>query len=173
MQSNRLRVLAIALSVFCLEGCATLASGPVFSEAKAPPPRAEKALVYVFRERAEPVAWGTTVYVDRAVVTSLRNKGFTWAYLDPGEYRIRTVWNLLSGQSNAAFQLTARAGETYYLEVKGISQVSGATVAGGTAVPTFTTGSGLILQDPKMAEERISACCRFEPPAASHYSPRP
>jgi hypothetical protein len=79
MRSNHLRVLALLLCVLILEGCATLASGPVFSEAKAPPPAPEKALVYVFRERAEPVAWWTTVYFDRSVVATLRNKGFTSA----------------------------------------------------------------------------------------------
>jgi hypothetical protein len=158
------RFLVLVLSVLILGGCATLANGPVFSEAKAAPPESGKALVYVFRERAEPVAWGTTIYFDRSVVANLRNKGFTWAYLDPGEYRIRAAWPLLAAQSSATFRLTARAGETYYLELQGISEISGTWV---------TVGSGLIPRDPRVAEWRISSCCRFEPPAESHYSPQP
>ena len=126
------------------------------------------ALVYVFRDRAEPTAWGATVYFDDSKVATLRENGFTWAYLAPGQHRVSAKWFWLSGQEDSSITLNVAAGETYHLELLGISRGS----MGGGFIYT-QMGSGFNRADPRMADERIAACCRFQQPAAPRYPAAP
>jgi uncharacterized protein DUF2846 len=152
-----------------LSGCAVAAHAPTFAAAKAAPPEEGMALVYIFRDRAQPTAWSATVYFDESKVATLKEDGFTWAYLAPGEHRVRAEWPWLSGQDDSSITLNVVPGETYYLELLGIARVTGVT----WPVTHFQMGSGFIVLDPRIGEEAISRCCRFQPPAASRYPTGP
>jgi hypothetical protein len=150
-------ILALVLASF-LAGC--VAHGPAFSDAKPAPPAPGFALVYVFREHAEPTAFGATVFFDESRVATLNQKGFTWAYLAPGEHRIRTRWPLLATQRSTSVTLNVVAGETYVLDLRAIMRVEG---------PDLVFGSGMGRLDPQSGVARISRCCRFQRPERTHY----
>lgn len=164
MVRNAVCIGALLIST-ALGGCAVAANAPSFSAATAPAPEPGMALVYIFRDRAEPTMWPATVYFGEDAVTTLRENGFTWAYLAPGQHSISAKWNALSGQENSAITLNVVAGETYHLELLGMSRVAG----GIGRIMYLQMGSGLNRLDPQLAVERMSLCCRFQPPAARAY----
>lgn len=154
----------LTLTIF-LSGCVTVAQGPDFSEARAKTQPTNKATVYVFRKHAEPTAWGATVYFADRPVASLNEGGFTWAHLSPGKQTIRAVWSPISGQRDSKIDITVEAGKTYYVELLGVSQVTGYSM--GTMY--YRIGSGLNEVHPVPAEDILARCCKFQAPAASDY----
>lgn len=151
-----------------LSGCAASRQAPSFADTKVAPPREGTALVYVFRDRAEPTAWGATVHLGESKLATLKEDGFTWAYLAPGEHRVTLKWPLLSGQRESSFTLNVVANETYYLELVGVSRL-----VSGPPSWSYQTGSGFAVRDARAGGEAISRCCRFQPPTASQYPPAP
>lgn len=159
------RVLILQVLVLFLAGCATVAKGPSFSEARAKGPMPGHAIMYVYRKYAEPTAWGAMVQVDGADVSTLNQGGFTWVYVKPGKRVVSAVWHGLSGQSDSKLELDVSEGNTYYLEVTGISRVVG--VFGGMILGQM--GSGINNMKPDFAEQRLDACCKFQPPVTGVY----
>lgn len=158
--------LAGSLALYlALGGCVVAANAPSFAEAAAPAPEEGMALVYVFRDRAEPTAWGATIFFDDDRVAMLKEDGFTWAYMAPGTHRIRAEWHWLSGQEDSFITLNVAPGRTYHLELLGVVNVTG--MVGNTMY--MEIGSGMNLLEPRLAVERMSSCCRFQRPAAPRY----
>lgn len=148
-----------------LEGCASVAQGPAFSQARAQTQPADKAVVYVFRKYAEPTAWGATVHFGKSEVATLNQGGFTWAYVSPGRLTVRAVWAGLSGQKDSNVEISVQPGKTYYLELLGVSRVTG-YIAG---MIYTTMGSGLNELSGAAAEPTIAQCCKFQKPASINY----
>jgi hypothetical protein len=168
MMRSALLAGCLALQL-ALGGCVVAASAPSFADAVAPAPEEGMALVYVFRDRAEPTAWGATIFFDDDKVTTLKEDGFTWAYLAPGEHRIRAEWFWLSSQEDSFITLDVAAGQTYHLELLGVVNVTG--MAGNMMY--MEIGSGMNLLDARTAVERMTRCCRFQQPAAPRYPVSP
>lgn len=143
-------------------GCATVAKGPSFSESKAVNSKPGFATLYVFREYAEPTAWGAEVQVDSKPVTTLNEKGFTWIYVKPGTKNIKAVWPGISAQKDSSISIDAVEGKTHFVELTGISKPMA-----GYPMILFKMGSGLNLIKPESAVKRLEACCKFQKPAST------
>ncbi len=145
-------------------GCAMSAVGPSYQEAKPSAVRQDAALVFVVRDYAEPTAIGADLTVDKAPVVQLYQKGFTWFYLKPGNHQLKAGWGL-TGQRSSTIDLEAEAGQTYYVELVGVSRMVGTTGAGG-----FITrlGSGLNGVAEEYALKKL-AVCKFQRPKAEEY----
>ena len=157
--------------VMLLSGCATVAEGPAFSQARALRPMAGKATVYVFRKYAEPTAWGATIQFDNQEVATLNQGGFTWAYLTPGKRTVRAVWAGMSGQRDSFVELDVNAEKIYFVELTGTSRFAGTGTGSlpGTYNMYFRVGSGMSEVNPAVAEPIVSQCCKFQKPRAPEY----
>jgi hypothetical protein len=162
---NERRLILTLVALFTLAGCATAPDGPAYPASRATLQPSDKSTVYVYREHAEPTAWGATIKLaDREIVT-LGQGAFTWAYLPPGKHLIRAVWPALSGQQDSTIEAELQSGKTYYFELTGISRVTGAA---GTIL-FLRMGSGLNEVTPSVAEAKLSQCCRFQKPTVLDY----
>lgn len=153
------------LSLLVLGACATVATGPSFFEAKAPPPPKGKATVYVYRKHAEPTAWGTTIFFASKEVANLSQGEFTWVHVSPGELMVRLTWPPLSGQRDSQLQLLIQSGRIYFLEVSGLSR--GFCV--GLGCVTTHIGSSLHEVNPEVAPDVIESCCKYQKALTSLY----
>lgn len=157
--------LLFVSSMLLLTGCATVAEGPKYSTSKAQQDIKGYAILYVFREYAEPTAWGATIKIDGKEVSTLNQGGFTWVYVKPGKRSITAAWAVLSGQKDSSIDLEIEADKKYYVDLTGISRVSG--VSGGTIY--FQMGSGLNNVRPNVADIRLSKCCKLQKPKDLKY----
>ncbi len=161
------RKLKLAI-VVCLAafhyGCATVATGPAFTGLDQVQPKEGLALVYIFREYAEPTAWGSTIHVDSQKIATLNQGGYTWIYAKPGTRVFSGKWAGLSGQRDSEITLDLAANETYFVDLTGISRASG---AGSTTYVTM--GSGLNLVDPTESVKRLKACCKLQAAELATY----
>lgn len=152
------------LTLGLMAGCASTPPGPTYAEAHIPSPPPDKALVYVFRKYAEPTAWDASIKIDSVVGASLSQGTFTVAKLKPGTHAINAVWAGLSGQRDSEITLDVKAGETYFIELTGISQLAGwAPIAGlGPAAGLqYRMGSGLAELPKEAGELRLGECCKL------------
>ncbi len=115
----------------------------------------EGANVIVYRFYAEPTAWAATVKIDGEKLAAIGNKKWTAVKLEPGTYEFRTSWPIFSGQSGGRHELTVEEGETYFLEIRGVSRSDGMYI---------TTGSGIGEYTGPRPYERIAGCCSFKEP---------
>lgn len=159
---SAIRTVAFLFCLSALAGC--VAQGPVYSESKPLQEKPGYAVLYVFREYAEPTAWGSTIHIDDKEVVTLDQGGFTWVYAKPGKRKIKAVWAILSGQRNSFISLEIAEGKTYFVDVTGISQMTGAGY--GYLVKM---GSGMNDVNPEAAEARLQKCCKFQRPISDSY----
>jgi hypothetical protein len=163
-------LLAVAGACWALvgAGCALNAAGPGFEESKPAGTPADRALVFVYRFHAEPTAMPASVSVDGVEVADLYQSGYTWFYATPGTRRIKASWGLLSGQSPARITIDLQPGQTYYLELVGVSRLTGATGDSAYGEYVFQAGSGLNALYREAAEPMLTAC-HFQRPRATSY----
>ena len=131
-----------------------LANGPAATEEATRPADAN---LFIYREHAEPTIWSPTIKIDDQKLVALGNRRYTATHLLPGTYKIKLIWPFLSGQRNAEMDVTIAEGETRYVEVTGISQLSGV----GYQTYYFTLGSGIADVRPEHARVVIGRCCEF------------
>lgn len=124
-------IAAVALtSALLAAGCSGFLSkrnppaGPSFERAKAPGPRADAALLYVFRHRAEPIHEPATLVLDGSKVAKLSHWGFTWLYARPGTRSLGVRWDQLTGQLPADLTLKLEAGQAYYVELTSVDRTT-------------------------------------------------
>ena len=157
-----IRICNVVLSLIVmlsLSACATVASGPSYAEIETVQAKEGYAILYVFREYAEPTAWGSKILVDSEPVATLNQKGFTQTYIKPGTREIWAKWGSTTGQQDSKISLKAETGKIYYIELTGISQLANTRAVGLDIVWDVITGSGLGLVNPTDAEKRLQACC--------------
>lgn len=159
------RAVGFLMCLSVLSGCATVAQGPAYLESRAVQGKPGHAVLYVFREYAEPTMWGSTVHIDDKEVTTLNQGGFTWVYAKPGNRKIKAVWAGMSGQRDSFVSFDIAEGKTYYVDLTGISQMAGVTVG----YMYFRMGSGLNGVNAEAAEARLVKCCKFQKPISDTY----
>ena len=157
-----IRLLSPFFCVAILVGCATVAKGPSYTEAKASKPKPGYATIYVMRDYAEPTAWGAEIRIGGSPLTTLNQKGFTWVYSKPGKTEVRAVWSGMSGQKDSLISIDTEASKTYYLELTGISQFRGIVMS----TVFFKMGSGLNEMRPEAAVSKLETCCSFQKPGS-------
>ncbi|HZS66579.1 MAG TPA: DUF2846 domain-containing protein [Burkholderiales bacterium] len=159
--------LLIIASLAAFAGCATPPEGPAYPEAKASAVKPGHALLYVFREYAEPTGFAAKIYVDGQEITSLSQGGFTWVYAQPGMRRITSTW--AGSQDPGAIAVNLGQDKTYYLEVKGRAKSTMHGMVGIVPIVSLQMGSGFVLTDPESSEVRLAKCCRFQKPLREEY----
>lgn len=159
--------------IYFATGCSTLASGPSFNEAKAKNNKAGYAIVYIYRNYAEPTVWGSTIFIDGKEVQKISQKGFTWVYAKPGKREVTGVWSGMASQRPAKISLNIKENKTYYIELTGISKadlVGGKTTHSGTTLYIDTDiHSDLHLIKAETAKRRISKCCKYQGSGSKYY----
>jgi hypothetical protein len=156
MRTSRIGALGLCFAVLAA-GCATSQAGQSYAEAKPTEARTDAALVYVMRFRAEPHAATATVLVDGTEVTDLPDAGFTWFYLPPGRHEIHARWGPVTGQHPASIALDLEAGQTYHLELTGVSQTTGH----GTTVASWLEQRSAFAIEPKLSS------CNYQKPRST------
>lgn len=161
--SKKLKLVISILLVGILSGCATVAKGPAFTGLEEVKPRQGLAIVYIYREYAEPTAWGSTIHIDSQRVATLNQGGYTWIYAKPGTRKLSGKWPALSGQDDSELSIDLAANTTYFVNVTGVSQLS-------SSMPGFITmGSGLNLVDPQESVNRLKICCKLQTAESTTY----
>lgn len=148
----------LALSFWLLAaGCGMRnpAVGPSYASSKPTEPRADAALVYVMRRKAEPVAVRATLLADGKEVVELSNWGFTWFYLPPGHHQLEARWPPVSGQLPAQLTLDVAAGRAYHVELMGVKRTTGHGQILGSSFEQRTAFDG----------GRLLDACGFQRPA--------
>jgi len=144
----------ISLTIFItLTGCAaTLHKGPKFTVA--PPPANGLALVYLYRPHSPPLWRSPTIYINNLEIMDLYNQGYTYLYVKPGKYHIKTDWSFDAGAPDLEGDATFKSGKTYYIKLGGNMSFSGNTVK---------TSSSLGSISPVMARSEIAQCMFINP----------
>ena len=141
--------IAVTLLVL-LQACATtLHEGPKFSEARAP--AAGEALVYVYRGHAPPLYFSPAISFDSVKVVDLANKGYTYVYVKPGEYTIRSEWPALAVAPSLNGKFAFAAGQTYFLRLGGAMEFT-------RRAEVSSTRSSLFSVPPVVGRQEIAEC---------------
>ncbi|MFA5060646.1 MAG: DUF2846 domain-containing protein [Candidatus Omnitrophota bacterium] len=80
------QILILSLLGMVISGCATYATGPLFSQAPASP--TDKGTLYVFRSKASVGALIPTVKLNGKPFVNLTAMGYSYAYVTPGVYQL-------------------------------------------------------------------------------------
>jgi len=162
-----LEKLLVVTAAALIAACATPPEGPAYPEAKASAAKPDNALLYVFREYAEPTGFAAKIYVDGQEMASLSQGGFTWVYMKPGMRRITSTW--AGSQDPGVIALNLGEDKTYYLEVKGRAKSTLHGMVGVMPIVSLQMGSGFVLTDTESSEVRLAKCCRFQKPLRQDY----
>jgi len=157
-----MKTFVLALLVpLVLAGCATSATAPSFSQAPVPKPREDAAVLYVIRENAVPYLFTGYLDIDGSRAIELQQQGFTWIYVKPGARKLKHHWPGLAGMPAVDFERNFAAGQTYVLEMKG--RVTNRR----DPLHPFSISTEVHPVAVAEAQQRMTACCRFTPPASS------
>jgi hypothetical protein len=126
------------------------------------------AVLYVYREYAEPTAWKPTIYLDGREVVSLPQQGFSWVYVSPGKHTLSSKWPLLAGTPPLEFSAEYVAGSRYFFEITGTSRMTGTSpgATGGIKLHFRTTAEMKGSQE-RDAVVQLEKCCRFLSPTVN------
>jgi hypothetical protein len=114
---NLRAVLLLAL----LSGCTTTNYAP-------PPVSGSPSTTAVFiRERAEPLAWNVSVYIDDRKMASIANRSSATFAVPPGKHSFKLDWPALAGQLDLSGDLELLPNETAYFLVAGDFEFTGMT----------------------------------------------
>ena len=124
------------------------------------------AILYVYREYAEPTAWRPTISIDGKEIVSLPQQGFSWVYVSPGKHTLASKWSFMAGAPPVEFSADYVAGTRYFFEITGTARMTGAGVgyAGGVEMHFETTAQVRSPQEQE-AIQQLEKCCRFIRPA--------
>lgn len=161
-------ILVIALIALFISGCATVAKGPSYSEVGEMQAKEGFATLFVFREYAEPTAWGAKIHIDSKKVATLNQGGFTRVYVKPGNREIVGKWGATTGQRESKISLNIEANKAYFVELTGLSKLTGTSATATGVTMHIITGSGLNQVNQQDAEKRLVACCVLQ--KAEKYS---
>ena len=103
----------------------TIQTAPTLSQAPKPIVYSDKAVLFIFRDHAEPLAWVAYLEIENTKIASLRQNSFTWLYVTPGKKNIKYMWPILAGMPSVKFEYEFEAGKTYAFEMTGKSRYTG------------------------------------------------
>lgn len=144
----------ILLFIFLVAGCATSRTASTFAAAPTPDVVTDKAILYIYRNYAEPTAFAAYLEIDKTEAASLNQEGFTWVYVSPGEHNFKFGWPFLAGMPSVEFKHSLEAGKVYAFQMQGSVAMSGLLMSAKSAIaPT----------DIEAAKEQMKTCCRYVP----------
>jgi hypothetical protein len=142
------------LLLIVLTGCATSKTASHFIDAPTPEIRADKAVLYIYRDYAEPTAFAAYLTIDTAKAASLNQQGFTWVYLSPGEHNFRFGWPFIAGMPSVDFKKSLEAGKAYAFQMSGSVTMDSSNMYATSAIAPI---------DIDAARNRMKSCCRYVP----------
>lgn len=154
-----------AVLVALLTACAAPSTAPTFSQTPLATPKEGMAVLYLYREYAEPTAFKPTLAIDGKEVVALPQQGFTWVYVTPGNHKLTSRWPFLAGAHGVEFSAEYVAGTRYFYEITGSSRLVGMSAAG----MNFRTTAQMESQQEREALQRLEKCCRFISPELSSF----
>ena len=163
----RLSIVASPIAALVLSACAAPSTAPTYSQVPAAEPREGMAVLYVYREYAEPTAWSPTISIDGKEFVSLPQQGFSWVYVSPGKRTFLSKWSFLSGSPPVEFSAEFVAGTRYFFEITGTSRLTGTSSGGAGLNMHFTTIAQINSPKEREAVRQLEKCCRFISPNAS------
>lgn len=164
------------LVLLMFSGCALLApKGDYFSENTSPQIKAGVALVYFYRVGNQYAAKAGLVSITANDVEIFKvvDRGYTWFYLEPGDYTFNAEWSWLekplfeAGLYDAKkMALTIKPGETYYLNYRvneiGSSAYDKFGLYGKMLEPRSKDASVEIVQEDKLTAIKKLQSCRYQ-----------
>jgi len=149
------RIIFVAIAaVVAFSGCTTNTKAPSFSAAPLPDSASKKAVLYIYREYAEPRAWSAYLQIDEQDAASLSQQGFTWVYITPGKHSFKYSWPIIAGMPIVKFERSFESGKVYAFKMRGSIQM-------GSYV---TSTSAIQLTDITSAKKQMLSCCRYVAP---------
>ncbi len=145
----------IALTL--LVGCRTANEGPAYIVAHEP--ENGDALVYLYQIISLPKSHSPTIYINQTKVVDLSRNEYTYLYVKPGKYVIRNTWPSGAGITDQEIQLSAIAGETYYVRLSGTIEFSSPE----TGEFNINNVYSLELISKDIARSDLSKCTYFQP----------
>lgn len=149
-----MKTLSILSLLVILAGCTTSKSAPTFSDSQRPEIKPDQAILYIFRDYAEPTAFAAHLKIDNVDAASLNQQGFTWVYIEPGKHQFKYGWNFLSGMPTVEFESTFEAGKVYAFQMSGGVNSAGNMIRSTSAIQPIS---------PEVAIEKMKQCCRYIP----------
>jgi hypothetical protein len=125
-----------------------------FAQADWPEPRADMAIVYVYRTTAIPLAFSVGTYIDNEKRADLSGHSFTWFYVTPGTHRLKFRWPILAGSPTVQFDETFEAGQTYAYHYDG-------SVNFAAPLGSYNVTSRARSVDPGAAIAAVEDCCAY------------
>lgn len=105
------KIILLAILVF-ITACSTTTGKPY---SPPPPPPEDEALIYLMRsEVVLGAAYPTIFSINDVAVSSLKDKGYFWAHVKPGEHVLSA--GTLKRPDNVKLRLNVVAGEVYFIE---------------------------------------------------------
>ena len=134
-----------------LAACATGPSGPAFNAAHTPIANSDKAVLYVYREYAEPVSSKASVYIDGHEIIVLPQGTFSWVYITPGTHHVVYKWNEESSMPVSEYDKQFAKGNSYVYEMIG-------------SVADLRPRSFLRKIEMPAARKTMQQCCKYVKP---------
>ena|SRR5688500_8976938 len=148
-----MRHVALCLLIWTsLVGCVTSQKAPAFLAAPVPEISSARAVLYIYREHAEPTAWSSYLQIDGREVASLNQQGFTWVYVTPGNHEFKYGFPALAGMPSVPFSHSFEGGKVYVFQMIGELTAMGRKYEAVSAVQTFEF---------EEAKNKMQQCCRF------------
>lgn len=169
-----MKQLLVFLILF--SGCALLApKGDYFSEATSPQIKDGVALIYFYRVGNQYASKHgmVNIYANDVRIFKVVNKGYTWFYLEPGEYTFKAKWSwdekplFESGlYDTKKLTLSIKPGEVYYLNYRvnevGKSSYDEFGLFGKMAEPRSKEASVEIVQEDELTGINNLHSCRYQ-----------
>lgn len=149
-----MKALTLVSLLVLLTGCTTSKSAPTFLDAQRPEVKSDLAVLYIFRDYAEPTAFAAHLKIDDVEAASLNQQGFTWVYIEPGTHQFKYGWNFLSGMPTVEFENSFEAGKVYAFQMSGGVNSLGNMIRSTSAIQPIS---------PEVAIEKMKQCCRYVP----------
>jgi hypothetical protein len=155
---NKLTIcFVISLLALPVENCIA-GETPGNSDKRADDPTGETATVFIIRDHAEPTYWPADILLDKKLVVTLQQQYYTKILVTPGKRKFAAKWPYGSQQEEAYLTLNVSQGETYYIELTGVS--IGSVLAGNSILTNDRLRhSDLNRVKPELGEKLLSACC--------------
>jgi hypothetical protein len=150
------RVLWLCAGFSFFSGCVNHNAKPNTADLL-PTPMEGKAVLVTYRKAAKPNNLPVENFIGEQSLGELRNKEFSWIYLEPGEYIVKTQWPDAALIPATERNINVEPGQYYLLEMRGGVGIA-VLVQSRELKPTSTS---LKTGDYSQAIKWLDHCCQL------------
>jgi hypothetical protein len=150
------RVLWLCAGFSFCSGCVNHNAKPNTADLL-PTPMEGKAVLVTYRKAAKPNNLPVENFIGEQSLGELRNKEFSWIYLEPGEYIVKTQWPDAALIPATERNINVEPGQYYLLEMRGGVGIA-VLVQSRELKPTSTS---LKTGDYSQAIKWLDHCCQL------------